>query len=84
MAFEHTVNEMIPAGKMGRFHEILVATGGRYLHNPLLIGQSYMVDYAPGDYVQQSRLWEQAIKPITEVRRDQWWRKLLRRVRIPA
>jgi hypothetical protein len=78
------VHDNIPADKMRRFHEILVATGGRYLHNPLKIGDSYMVDYAVGDYEEHSRLWQNYVTPIKEVRRDQWWRRMLRRVRLAS
>lgn len=75
-------NQPIPADKMRRFHEILVSTGGRYLCKPLRIGDSYIVDYTPGDYEEHSCLWQSYITPIKEVRRDQWWRRILRRVRI--
>lgn len=75
------IQEYIPVARMGRFHEILLATDGRYLRNPLLIGETYQVDYEPGNYAEQSVLWQRYITPIREVRRDQWWRRALRRLR---
>lgn len=69
----------VPQEKMGQFHAILCATGGRYLRNPLLLYGGVEVHYEPGDYVAQLEAWTRCVTPIREVRRDQWWRRMLRR-----
>lgn len=58
------VTEYVPSEKMGQFHEILCATGGRYLRDPLPLWQR--------------EAWARCMTPIREVRRDQWWRVALR------
>lgn len=76
------ITESIPKEKFAQFHEILCKTGGRYLRPPFQRFDSIEVHYAPGDYGTQLELWYQCIKKINEVRRDQWWRCLLRRIGI--
>jgi hypothetical protein len=73
------VTENIPAEKLEQFHEILVATGGRYLRNPFPLWSVVQVHYEPGDYAAQREAWARCVTPIREARRDQWWRKTLRR-----
>lgn len=74
-------NQPIPADKMGLFHEILRSTGGYYLSNPRQVGMEFRVDYAPGDVEEQQKRWAQCTTAVLEVRRDQRWRRLLRRLR---
>ncbi len=75
-------NDPIPESRINQFHEILCATNGRYLCNPFHVSGDgvYLCDYAPGDYAAQCEAWSRVITNIKEIRRDQWWRKLLRRV----
>jgi hypothetical protein len=49
-----TVTQYIPAAKFSLFHEILCATGGRYLRDPVWVGL-YLIEvhYEPGDYEEQ-------------------------------
>lgn len=68
------VTEYIPTEKLCQFHEILCTTGGRYLRNPLLLGQRVKVYYEPGDYKAQREAWARCVTPICETRRNQWWR----------
>ena len=76
----HVSNDPIPKHKMRQFHEILCATGGRYTSNPRDCGDVMRVDYAPGDYKAQNEAWRRANTEIKEVRKDQWWRRVLRRM----
>lgn len=75
-------NEPIPKAKFEQFHEILCATGGRYLGNPVNCGDTVRVNYEPGDYRAHSEAWLRCTQAIREVRKDQWWRQLLRQLRI--
>lgn len=63
-------NESIPKEKMKMWHEILCATGGRYLENPRDCGEVMKVSYAPGDYKAQCDAWNIIITPIKEKRSD--------------
>lgn len=76
----HVSNEPIPKKKLLQFHEILCATGGYYTSNPRDFGDVVRVDYVPGDYKAQSEAWARCTKDVIEVHKDQWWRKLYRRV----
>jgi len=65
-------NQPIPEGKMGQFHEILKACGGRYLRNPEAFKDehgayrvSYEYDSADG-YNEHVRRWRMATTPIIE------------------
>jgi len=76
------VSESVPRGKMEQFHEILKACGGRYLANPFVVGESVVVHY---EYErveacnEHGSRWRRITEDVREVRRDQWWRKLVRR-----
>lgn len=74
-----TVTEYIPKEKFQQFHDILCSTGGRYLREPFTLFKTVEVHYEPGDYEAQCRAWAQCNTPVTEVRKDQRWRKVLRR-----
>lgn len=74
-----TATEYIPAEKFAQFHEILVATGGRYLRKPFPLWSHVEVHYEFGDYVAHQQAWMRCTTQIREVRRDQWWRKIMRR-----
>lgn len=76
----HVSNDPIPKNRMRQFHEILCATGGRYTSNPRDCGDVMRVDYAPGDYRAQNEAWRQVTTDVKEVRKDQWWRRMLRRM----
>lgn len=76
-------NERVPANKLAAFQEILRCTGGYFLSNPRpLKDDLYLVDYEPGDYRAQTEAWSRCMTPIREVRKDQRWRRLLRRIGI--
>ena len=74
------VTDYIPKNRMQQFHEILCSTGGRYLCNPFQIGDRVEVRYDPGDYEAQCEAWKRITTPIRETYKNQWWRKLLRRI----
>ena len=76
----HASNDPRPKNRMRQFHEILCATGGRYTSNPRDCGDVMRVDYAPGDYKAQSEAWRRITSDVKEVRKDQWWRRVLRRM----
>lgn len=71
--------EYVPKDKFKQFHEILCATGGRYLSEPFTIYNVVQVNYEAGDYVAQSEAWIRCLTPIREVNKNQWWRIVLRR-----
>jgi len=74
-------NERIPGHKFREWQEILKATGGRYLQNPrVLEGAIVVVDYEPGDYQAMNEAWARCNTPISETRKDQPWRRQLRRI----
>lgn len=70
----------IPINRIRQFTEILGATGGRYLRNPIKYGEVYRVDYVPGDYNLQNKRWNRVNTDIKEVRKDQVWRTIIRRL----
>lgn len=72
-------DQPIPSKKLHQFHEILCATGGRYTCNPRFCGEVVRVSYIPGDHKAQSEAWRRCVEDIVEVRKDQWWRRALRR-----
>jgi hypothetical protein len=74
----------VPAAKFSQFHEILCATGGRYVKNPLRYGTIVEVCFEPGDYDELQRRWDRVTIDVREVRKDQWWRKILRRCGVSA
>lgn len=73
-------NDPIPKNRMRQFHEILCATGGRYISNPRDCGDVMRVDYEPGDYKAQCEAWRNCTEIVREKRKDQWWRKAWRRL----
>ena len=76
---EVQVSEWVPSDKFGQFHEILCATGGRYLRDPQRCGDRVRVEYETSRYEAHCDAWRRSVTDIVEVRRDQWWRRLLRR-----
>ena len=74
------ITESIPRERMNQFHQILCSTGGRYIGNPIEVGRSFRVRYIAGDYKTQCESWARCITKIKEVRKDQLWRRMLRRI----
>lgn len=73
-------NDPIPKNRMRQFHQILCATGGRYTSNPRDCGDVMRCDYEPGDHLAQALAWRRITEDVREVRKDQWWRRVLRRM----
>lgn len=73
-------NERVSLSRFKQWHEILCETNGRYNKNPIYSGDFVYVDYKPGDYDRQCDLYGRITTPIIELRRDQKWRVLLRRI----
>lgn len=76
-------NEGVPAGKMGQFHEILCACGGRYRGNPRDCAKSegcYRVDYSYDPASGFGEKWGRCLTDYREVRKDQAHRRLFRRL----
>lgn len=78
------VTRSVPAEKLGQFHEILCATGGRYVRNPFRFGAMVEVCFEPGDYDEMQRRWDRVTVDVKEIRRDQLWRRVLRRCGLPV
>jgi hypothetical protein len=70
-------SEFIPKEKFSQFHEVICATGGRYLHNPFEVGQTIHVVYSPG--IDHNKLWNLYTEDVVEIRKDQKWRIFIRR-----
>lgn len=73
-------NEPVSKARFMAWHDILADTGGRYIGAPRDCGDHYRVTYEPGDYKEQQRRCRDMFTPISEIRRDQWWRRMLRRL----
>lgn len=73
-------NDPVPLAKWQQFHEILCATGGRYLGTPTVVGDVVRVSYEPGDYPAMQAAWKRVTTEVREIRKDQWWRCLFRRL----
>lgn len=74
----------IPKEKFSQFHEILCATGGRYVREPFPIFSTVEVQYEPGDYVALEEAWSRCNTMISEKNSNQWWRVMFRRFGIPV
>jgi hypothetical protein len=73
-------NEEIPKEKFNDWHLILCQTKGSYIREPIVLNNSVIVCYEPGDYQEQVTAWSRINTPIKEIRRDQTWRKFARRI----
>lgn len=73
-------NHQIPFKKLKQFHTVLCNAGGFYLANPTYLKDTVLVSYDHGDYEAFFKEWRVLTEDIREVRKDQWWRKMLRRV----
>ena len=78
-------NELVPTDKLNQFDEILKSCGGRYLCDPehSKVWSCWRVSYEYDDSEASNRhgkMW----KRITakEIRHDQWWKKLLRLIKV--
>ena len=78
------ISGYVPAEKMNQFHAILSATGGRYLRDPILSRGQVHVYYEAGDYAAHCEAWSRCVTQVREVRRDQLWRRVLRRIGLRA
>lgn len=76
------VTEYIQKERFAQFHNILCATGGRYLRNPFILFLHIEVCYEPGDYKAQCEAWKRCTTPIREKNKNQLWRVILRRIGI--
>lgn len=80
------ITQRIPVGRFEQFHKILIATNGRYLSNPQLDLLNVWVQYEPGNYNEQLRLWALHTTEIRELGRASWpvrlWRRLKGRLPI--
>jgi hypothetical protein len=76
------VTDYIKKEKFQQFHEILCVTGGRYLRKPLQLFDTVEVHYEPGDYAAECKAWRLCTAQIKEVRKDQVWRKILRKIKL--
>lgn len=75
-------NDPISRSKMRQFNEILCATGGRYIGNPVYCNRlgEFRVSYIPGDYKELVKRMRIITTGIKEIRKDQLWRRLIRRI----
>jgi hypothetical protein len=69
----------VPKTKFWYFHQILCETGGRYISNPNVLQDVVLVTFKTDNIVQMQDLWYKFPNEVVEIRKDQWWRKLLRR-----
>jgi len=74
-----TVTEYIKLNDMPFFVECIGGSGSRFLSNPIKIGNGYHVQYAATEefFDTYRRISQLRIK---EVNKDQWYRKLWRRL----
>lgn len=76
-------NDPIPLSKFAQFHNILCASGGRYLRNPYKQYEVVVVSYeldSTEKMVSFQKAWALVTKNMREIRKDQWWRKVIRRL----
>ena len=75
-------NETIPKKKFNAWHLLLCQTNGTYIRNPIVLDETVIVCYEPGDYKTQSIAWNRMTTPIKEVNSTQFWKKMLRKVKL--
>lgn len=76
-----TVTEYINKNDFNKFHEILCATGGRYMCNPIHCENNVLVNYVAGDYQTQIQRFKLATTPIVEVKvKNPWWLGVFKRI----
>lgn len=51
-------SQSIPKNKFLQWHQILCQTQGRYINNPIVIGDVVKVNYEPGNYLEQEKMWQ--------------------------
>lgn len=79
------ISEFIPVNRMQQFHDILKACGGRYCHDPIRMFGGFSVAYSYDDVNaanEHTLRWARITTDVREVRKDQWWRKRFRRLRL--
>lgn len=64
------ISMRIPSHKIGQFHEILCANDGRYIGNPILIRDEFMVSFSIVKYTEFWEAWERQTIHIVEKRRQ--------------
>lgn len=77
-----TVITNIPKEKFFQFARLLSDFNGRFIDNPLELREKVQVHYMIEHHREFDEAWARCTTPIVEIRKDQWWRKALRRIRI--
>lgn len=73
------VNWTVPINKFMCFHYTLCQEGGRYLSNPVILDDVVEVKISIDDFNKIIDALDRYPNDVIEIRRDQWWRKILRR-----
>lgn len=73
--------QRIPVNKIVQFHEILKATNGRYLYNPIQIGDTYFVSYYTTEYKEVADRYRMVTEGIKEIPEKNKIVKMLRKVK---
>lgn len=79
------ISEIIPNKKFRQFHEILCNNNGRYIFPPLELWGTWQIRYGfdeNKDYNNFNRQYHLVTTPVQEIRKDQKWRKLFRRIKL--
>lgn len=74
------VTDRIPVEQFGKLHQVICATGGRYLQTVVHNDRYVYVHYEIGDVEQHQRMWRQLTTPIKEVRSDGRLQTIWRRI----
>lgn len=75
--------DRIPREKFNTFHAILCSTYGYYLDTPYDTGHFVVVSYGYDDmqgYADHCEAWKRVNTPIREIRRNQMFRRWLRKL----
>lgn len=75
--------EYVSRYKFKKFHTLLSEFGGYYQSNPVIFSDSVSVHYGFVDIEQYNKFckaWRMCTEDVVEVRKDQWWRILLRKL----
>lgn len=75
--------QVIQKDKFGVFHSLICEFGGTYTCNPIISSDDVIVYYEFSDvskYNEFLQAWFSQTQDVVEIRKDQWWRVLLRRL----